>query len=474
MQIGRKDVIWNYTATFLQIGASLLLFPFILRTLPPETIAVWAIFAAITAFVYLLDFGFNTSFTRNVSYVFSGAKQLKSTGFYVVEASNADVDYSLLKGLIGVMRFFYSRMAIVLFALLATAGTGYVYSLLSEYSGNHSEVYLSWIILCLINSYSFYTLYYDSLLLGKGLVKRTKQIAIVGQLIYLIAAIAFIMLGLGLVAIVSAQALSVIVKRILAYRSFYAAEIRNNLGNAVKKSQRDILKAIYPNALKSGLTSVGAFFVQKSAIIIGSLYLSLDVIASYGITVQIVGIIAGIAMVYFSTYLPKLVQYRIQNNNDEIKRIYLKSSLFSFSIYIAGGIGLLVSGDWTLNLIGSKTPLLNTSLVAIILLIQLLESNHSIAGGILTSKNEVPYFKAALFAGGFTLLLLCIFFKFTHVGVLGMLLAQGIAHGCYNNWHWPAVVIKELKIDKNDICQTILYSVKKVYFQQMRHKIWGK
>ena len=114
-----------------------------------------------------------------------------------------------MKGLIGVMRFLYSRMAIILFALLATAGTGYVYSLPSEYSGNHSEVYLSWIILCIINSYSFYTLYYGSLLLGKGMVRRTKHIAIVGQLIYLIAAIAFILLGLGLVAIVSVRALAV-------------------------------------------------------------------------------------------------------------------------------------------------------------------------------------------------------------------------------------------------------------------------
>jgi O-antigen/teichoic acid export membrane protein len=457
MQIGRKDVIWNYAATFLQIGAALLLFPFILRALPSETIAVWTIFAAITAFVNLLDFGFNPSFTRNVSYVFSGAKQLKSKGYYVVEESNADVDYGLLKGLIGVMRFFYSRMATVLFVLLATAGTWYVYSLLSEYSGSHSEVYLSWIILCLINSYSFYTLYYDSLLLGKGLVRRTKQIAIVGQLIYLIAAIIFILCGLGLVAIVSAQALYVIVKRILAYRSFYTAEIKNSLGNTEKKSQKNILKAIYPNAIKSGLTSVGGFLVNRSAIIIGSLYLPLNVIASYGITIQIVGIIAGIARVYFTTYQPKIAQCRIQDENEEIKRIYLKSCLFLFGVYIVGGTVLLILGDWVLNLIDSKTPLLNMPFVAVALLIYMLESNHGTAGGILISKNEVPYFKAALFAGGFTLLLLIVFFNYTHLDVWGMLLASGIAQGCYQNWHWPVVVIKELKIDKDSIYRYILF-----------------
>jgi len=41
MQIGRKDVLWNYIATFLQIGVGVILLPFILRVFPQETVAVW-------------------------------------------------------------------------------------------------------------------------------------------------------------------------------------------------------------------------------------------------------------------------------------------------------------------------------------------------------------------------------------------------------------------------------------------------
>jgi O-antigen/teichoic acid export membrane protein len=85
MRIGRQDVLWNYAATFLQIAAQVLLFPFILRTLPRETVAVWMIFSTIIALVNLLDFGFNPSFARNVTYVFSGAKILKPAGFDINE-----------------------------------------------------------------------------------------------------------------------------------------------------------------------------------------------------------------------------------------------------------------------------------------------------------------------------------------------------------------------------------------------------
>jgi O-antigen/teichoic acid export membrane protein len=451
MQIGKKDVLWNYAATVLQIASSLILFPFILRCLPPETIAIWTIFSTVVVLVGLLDFGFNPSFTRNVSYIFSGAKALKSDGFFMMAGDkDVEVNYALLKSLIGIMRLFYSLLAIVLVVILGTLGTYYIHTILKSYSGNHDEVYVAWIILCIINSYSFYTLYYDALLQGKGLVKRAKQIVIIGQLVYLIVGIILILLGFGLVAIVSAQALSIIIRRIFSYLSIYTADMKNHLRNAADQPKKDLFKAVYPNALKVGLTSIGGFLVSRSALIIGSLYLPLESIASYGITVQSIGIISGISMVYFSTYQPKIAQYRIQNDILAIKHSYLVGCSLIFATYMVIGLGLLILGDWTLALIDSQTVLLKRSLILCALVISLLETNHSLAGGILLSKNEVPFFKAALVSGGFTLVLLIIFFNFTDFGVLGMILAPGIAQGLYQNWKWPLVVIRELKINRAD------------------------
>lgn len=451
IQIGRKDIFWNYGATFLKIAASALLLPFILRMMPAEMVGIWTVFMTITAFASLLDFGFSNSFTRNVSYVFSGVKNLKTNGFDLVDQEDSTIDYGLLKGVITAMRWFYLRMAIILLLILATLGTWYVYSLLQNYKGNPEEVYIAWIILCVINTYNLYTLYYDSLLQGKGLIKRSKQIVIVGQTIYLGIAAILIINGFGLIAIVSAQASSVIIVRLLSYRSFFTHDIKQKINDSITRHKNEVLKAITPNALKIGLTSLGGFMIQRSATIIGSLYLSLEEIASYGITMQLIGVIASLAAIYTATYQPKIAQFRVMENNLGIKEIYLKGQLILLLTYIIGGLGLLILGEWGIRLIGSQTQLMSKGLVILALILSFEQSNLIIAGGILLSRNEVPFFKAAIVSGIFIVIGLLVIFRLFHWGLLVMIIVPLIVDISYQTWKWPLEVKKELNIGLKDI-----------------------
>jgi len=437
MKITKHDIIWNYAATFLKIASSVLLLPLILRMMPSEMIAIWTIFITITAFSTLLDFGFNSSFTRNVTYVFSGVNSLKVNGFEISsidgwEVGLKTIDYSLLKGLISAMRWFYLRVAIVLFLLLITFGTYYIFNILDNYKGNHREVYIAWFLLCIINTYNLFTLYYESLLQGTGLIKRSKQIIIIGQVVYLIIATILILIGKGLIAIVIAQMASVVIIRWISYKSFFTY------------------------SLKMGLTGFGGLLVLKSAIIIGSLYLTLDEIASYGITLQLIYVIIGLSSIYFATYYPKITQLRIHQDINRIKQLYIKSLIVSLVTFIFCGIGLVLIGEWAFELINSRTELMSSSLIVVALLISFLESNHSMAGGILLSKNEVPFFKASLLSGGLTIILLIGLLHFTQLGIWALVLAPGIAQGVYQNWKWPQTVFKELSISLRDVYKSII------------------
>ena len=446
MQIGRKDLLWNYAATFFQIGAGVILLPFILRVFSQETIAIWSIFLTIITLSAMLDFGFNPSFARNVSYVVSGVKELKVTGYEIIENRQSEIDYSLFKGLINTMQWFYRRTALILFVFLSTLGTCYLYAVLKSYTGNQTEVYISWAILCLVNSYSLYTLYYDSLMQGQGFIMRAKQIQVVAQAAYLLVAIILILLKFNLIAVISAQALSIIIRRVLSYRTIYTANFKQHLHSVIAQSRKQVLKSIYPNAVKLGITGIGGFLLTRSTVIMGSLYLSLNEMASYGVTIQIVAIISAVATVYYTTYLPKIAQFRIHNDICSLKYVYLKGGLLLFSTYIVGVLALILFGDWGLMIIKSQTPLLYTLPLVIILITSFLETNHAYAGGILLTKNEVPFFKAAIISGLCVIMGLFLVLKYTDFGLLGLVMVPLLIDISYQSWKWPWEVIKQLKI----------------------------
>ena len=457
MNIGRKDIYWNYLATFLKIAASAILLPFILRMMSSETVGIWTVFSTISSLIVLFDFGFNPSFARNVTYVFSGVTSLKPQGFHSVNIEDKIiVDFQLLKGLIISMRWFYFRVALVLFLLLISVGTYYVHYLIINYKGNHQEVYIAWILLCLISTYNLYTMYYESLLLGKGLVMRSKQIVIVGQTVYLSIAILLIYNGYGLIAIVLAQVLSVIIVRIMSYKTFYNVEIRNNLNSVESVSTQEILKSIYPNALKLGLTGIGSFLVSRSSIIIGSLFLNLSEIASYGISVQFITVISALAGIYLATYMPTISHLRVLNQIEKIREIYIRGELVLIFSFFFGGVGLLITGEWLLNQIGSNTHLVSPSILFITLIVTFLEANHSAAGTLLVTKNEVPFFRASLLSGAFTVCLLLLFLYVFKLSVISLVLAPGIAQIVYQNWKWPLEVKRDLGISVRNLLPTFL------------------
>lgn len=441
-QIGKKSVVWSYVAVFFSVGSGLILLPFILHSMPSETVAVWNIFQTIYALTMLLDFGFRPSFARNLSYIFSGVEHFSING--VEKPSGEKINYTLLKDTLQAMKIFYRWVSVVVFILLITIGTWYFIQLMSKYSGDKDDAIIAWILLITINCYNVYTLYYDSLLTGKGYISQLQKITILGQAIYLFVAIILIISGMRLSAIVLSQALSVIVKRILAYKVFFNADMRKELENVQLSAPYTVLRVITPNAVKVGLTSFGSFIVNRSSIFMGSIYLSLEVMAQYGVCLQILDIMSRCGTMMFVTYSPKIAQWRSQRNIKQIGRIYLYCIASLLFTYVIGSTMVLLFANPLLDMIHSNTHLLPLNLVTLMLVINLLEQNHGIAAGFIQADNRVPFFIPSLLSGLFTISLLGIMLGIFNMDVVALILAPGIVQLAYQNWKWPTVVIKEI------------------------------
>ena len=441
--IGKKEIIWSYAGTAFMIGAGVILLPFILHKMPQETVGIWNIFQTITALVLLLDFGFRPSFARNISYIFSGVKTLQKDGV-AHTTSDAAVDYGLLKGTLIAMRRFYRWMALAVLGILATAGTAYFWYILQKYSGDRQDALIAWILLIGINCYNLYTFYYEALLTGKGYVKRNQQINMFGQAVYIGLAIGLIYAGLGLTAIVASQLVSTIIRRVLTYRVFFTKDLKAHLIEAVAQEPKQILGTITPNAIKIGLTQLGGFLVNKSAVLIGSAFLSLEEVACYGITMQVMDILARCATVFYQSYMPKLAQCRAEKDLTGLKRYYLLCTGSLLLVYILGGVVWIFLGNWALDLISSQTHFVPTVMLLVMLIISTLEHNHAVSAGFIMADNKIPFFIPSLVSGAATVLLLWIFLGPLHWGIWGLILAPGLAQLAYQNWKWRSVVIKEL------------------------------
>src|SRR5512133_2685353 len=175
MKIGRTDLLWNYGASFMRVASALVVLPLILKMLPSEEMGLWSVMISVNSMIYLLDFGFFPTFSRSVTYVYSGAKTLQSEGFQPLE-KDLPVHFPLLKGLIKSMRNFYAGVAIALIILLFTGGVWYIESILRDFTGDPFKARLAWYCYGVLLSYQFYTYFYDAMLVGRGLVKRSKQI----------------------------------------------------------------------------------------------------------------------------------------------------------------------------------------------------------------------------------------------------------------------------------------------------------
>ena len=105
----------------MRVASGLIVLPLVLRMLPQDDIGLWYVFVSVGSIATLLDFGFSNSFSRNITYIFSGVKELLAEGHVVVDKNQA-VDYGLLKSVIKLMRLFYAAVALLflfLFVLIS-------------------------------------------------------------------------------------------------------------------------------------------------------------------------------------------------------------------------------------------------------------------------------------------------------------------------------------------------------------------
>lgn len=446
IDISKKDIIWSYFSHFFSIASGMITLPIILRMLSADEIGMNYLMLTVASLVSLFDFGFTPQFSRNITYVFSGAQELKKEGVNEVATGNG-VNYHLLAIMINTAKFIYRRLAIIVWIIMITFGSSYIFKVTNGFTNVNNSLII-WILFSISTFFNIYYSYYTSLLTGKGLIMESKKAMVYSKSIYIILTYIFLYFGMGLLGVAISSLISPFVNRFISYKYFFTSEmkIKVNVYSITKEEKFKLFNIIWYNAKKLGLTFVGGYAITRLSMFLAGLYLSLSQIASYGLMMQFVGLIAVISCTLIVVIEPRFSALRIQGSKNTILKLFAFTMNVYYIIYIFGITCLIVLGPWLLKLIGSKSELPPFWVLFTYALVILLEGNHSNFATLIVTKNNIPFVGSALIVGACIAIGSFLSLAFTSYGLLGLILVQGISQLAYSNWKWPYEVCKEFNV----------------------------
>lgn len=444
INITKKDIVWSFLATFFNIGAGIITLPLILNRLSADEIGMNYLMITVSTMVALLDFGFAPQFARNITYVFAGAHEIKKEG---VAEAHETINYNLVARMIGVAKMVYGILAVISLIVMLTGGTWYIWDVTDGFT-NVKNSLLIWIIFSFSVFFNVYYFYYTSLLTGRGLVMQSKKATIIQRCTYLVLTYIFLLLGWRLLGVVIANLISPFVGRFLCYFYFYDKELKENLKphQPTKQEKTELFKTIWYNSKKLGLVYIGSYAINKLGMFFAGLFLSLEEVASYGLMVQIGGLISGISMTYNGTEQPRYSAFRTEKKYTELINLFAKTMNVYYILMFLGFVCLIILGPWVLKIIGSNAQLPTTITIIVFGIMILLESNTSEFATLIITDNKIPFVESSLLTGIAICIGTYIELKYTDFGILGIIIVQIGCSMVYSYWKWTYVICKEFKI----------------------------
>ncbi|MEY4987422.1 MAG: hypothetical protein RL567_1201 [Bacteroidota bacterium] len=331
--------------------------PLVLKKISDADIVLWYLFSTIVIIQSLADLGFRQTFSRFISYAHEGVKDLiaindLSSNHLNSEANQPNID--LLNRIVSCMKHIYWPLTCLVFILMITFGTWFIYKPIQA-SNNVNQSWLSWIILVLVSSITFYGKLYLNFLEGIfkiALVRRVEILTSSGAIGCSILVLVFVPTLLNLIIVNQGWLL------ISTFRDYYLCrKVENGLYLKVSKPlpfEKDIFSIIWQPAWRSGVSGLMSIGLTNVTGLIFAQIGSTASVASYLLSLRIITQIRDFSMAPFYSKLPLMAMLRAKNELSTLLKVVKKSMFLSNFVFILGVIFVGIFSDYLLNLINSK------------------------------------------------------------------------------------------------------------------------
>ncbi len=460
IKLSNNDYIWSYVGMIVSALSYVAILPFALYFLSSEMYGLWGIFQSLVAISLLFDFGFSTTFARNINYCWSGAKSLKKEGVIFVDSN--EPNFELMKKTIVACRLVFSIIGLIALILMLSVGSIYILRVSKTISGN--EPIIAWIIYAIAITLNIYYGYYNSFLRGVGAIKQANQATVFARLLQMILAVVLLFLGFGVIGTAVAYLSYGVVFRLLGKNFFYGYKgIGASIDGIDKRFSYheifEIFKTVGFNATKEGGITLANYLSTQACTIICSLYLPLSITGEYTLAIQMCTAIANVSAALYVANQPILQAAYISKDENMTRRTM---SLILISYCLLYFIGILILITIGLPILKIIKPELGLTIGLIIgaAIYQFVLQFRNCYTSYFSCTNRIPYTKSFVVSAILCVCLSYIALKFLKMGVSGLLIGQLASQLIYNAWYWMLKAHGEMKLSAKE---TISMGVEEIY-----------
>jgi O-antigen/teichoic acid export membrane protein len=442
----KKTLSLGYVSLLFTVGGHLLVLPLAYRYLSVSQLALWFNYITLYSLILLLDFGITSTMARS----FSQAWGSKVTD---LETGHLRPDYERFASIYRASQAIYSKVALAGLAFALVAATPYLL-LIGEQASDYRDVLYSWPIYCAALYLSLRQLYLVPALRGMDKIERIYIANIVSKFMQVGVTLLLLMVGTGIIAVSVGFLLSTLISRLLL-RNFFRREI-GEIGNALDwhgqhADDKEIQKSMAPKVLKHGMNSLAIFFQDKAALFYVSAFCGLETTSRYGLTMQIIGLIAAISNVYYNSVYSKMIEGHVQDDVDAIRKHLRNAASVQIGMIAAGGIGLYFFGSWVLNIAGVSNVIIDDQGLVLMVVYVAIFNFQLICASYLHIRDDYSMLWPNIISSVAFIVLTSAAAAAFNINYITVILIQLTVLLAYNAWKWPVKTRQILQIHVREV-----------------------
>lgn len=412
-----SSIFNSWISQAVRIVFSLIAVPVVLTKLSIEETNVWFLFATVVAISQAVQFGFNITFVRFLSYSYSGVSVKEFNGikqkFTASQSTEANMEE--FSDLFSVLKKVFLILTLLYFLIIITFGTWAVYKPISLIEDTNSG-WITWALVVFSSALTLYYSVYQIYLVGINQVARVQRISALSSI-----------LGIGLFlgvtffdpTLFNIVAVYQVIEILNTLGLIYIAYNVNSgfLKKLVKRNfNKNIFRMVWDSAWKSGITTIIANIVRHiSGIIVAQLFTPASS-ASFLLTKRLFEVLDTFTASTFQAKIPEIASFRGKADFNNLIPLLRKVLYISYFVFLSGYVIIAFFGQDVLNLIKGNAELGSAELIILFSFAHLLSRwtgfNLAISN---QSNNVIEHINAMVI---FLFYFAFIYFFYKHLGLL--------------------------------------------------------